>query len=356
MLGESITKRIKRAVVDDQNRQRLMFVGLNAALAVVAFVMSLVNVFTAEYVLLISSLAFSVLCLLNILLLRTKISHAVIYFCFALEALVLLSFFFITGIPDGFSVLWVCLIPIFALLTFGRTFGSVFSLIALGMMVFLFWTPMGNGLLQYSYSSTFMLRFPFFYTAIYLISLFEEYVRGETQSRLEDAERKYHYLYRHDALTGLYNRHGFNEIIKAAFTRPESMRIAAMIFDIDDFKSINDRYGHIAGDEVLKRVANLPSALLCEHTKCCRWGGEEFFALMQCDHDPEEMAERVRRAVDEADIEYEGTHIHVTVSVGLCIVNDISHSTIDEFVSQADECLYQSKNAGKNCVTSVVIE
>lgn len=180
MLGEGISEKVKRAIVDDQSRQRLMFIGLNAALAAVAFVMSVVNIFTAEYVLMVSTLVFSALCLLNILLLRTKVPHTFIYLCFAAEALVLLSFFFITGIPDGFSVLWVCLIPSFALLIFGQRYGSVFSLIALGMLVFLFWIPAGNGLLQYGYSSTFMLRFPFLYTAIYPISLFEEYVRSET--------------------------------------------------------------------------------------------------------------------------------------------------------------------------------
>ena len=355
MLRNEITEKIRRAIVDDRSRRRLMFIGLNAVLAVISFVMSLVNIFTNEYLLMISTLIFSALCLLNILLLRTKLPHTPIYICFAIEALVLLCFFFISGIPNGFSALWVCLIPSFALLIFGRKSGSMFSLIALGMMVFLFWTPLGSSLLNYGYSGTFMLRLPFLYTAIYLISLFEEYVRSETQVQLEEAEQQYHYLYRHDALTGLYNRYGFNEIIEEAFAHPRQKHIAAMIFDIDDFKRINDRYGHLAGDQVLKDVAAVPGTVLCEHSRFCRWGGEEFFVLMQCQHNPQEMAEKVRQVIDSMVVEYEGNEIRVTTSVGLCVVNDISQASIGAVITQADECLYQSKENGKNRVTSVVL-
>jgi len=355
MLAEGIAKRIKDSIVNDQSRQKVMFVGLNATLALVAFFMSVVNIFTAEYLLMSFTLVFSILCLLNILLLRTKIPRNFIYVCFGTEALALLGFFFISGIPDGFSALWVCLIPSFALLIFGRKHGSLFSLIALAMMIFLFWTPIGRELLQYEYSGTFLLRFPFLYTAIYLISFLEEYVRSETQNQLKEAEQRYHYLYRHDALTGLYNRYGFNEIVDAAFADPPHKRIAVMILDIDDFKFVNDRYGHSAGDEVLKKVASVPSAVLCEHSRFCRWGGEEFCVLMQCNHDPVEMAEKVRKAVGDTVIAYEFARIHITVSIGVCIASDISQVDIATVINRADECLYTSKKNGKNQVTTVTL-
>jgi len=178
---------LKEAIVADRSRRKIMFIGLNLALALIAATMSVVNIFTAEYILLVSTAVFSVLCIANVLLLRTRIPERVIYLCFAAEAMTLLGFFFISGISNGFSVLWVCLIPSFALLIFGRRYGTVFSMLALAMMVFLFWVPAGRSLLQFGYTDTFMLRFPLLYMAIFAISFLEEFMRGETQNRLEDA-------------------------------------------------------------------------------------------------------------------------------------------------------------------------
>lgn len=215
---EKLMEKVKIAVVSDELRRRLLFLFLNVALSFTSFVMTVINWFTGEYILLISTLVFSILCLLNIILVYvSKVPEKVIYIIFGCEAMMLLAFFFISGIPDGFSALWICLIPSFALLIFGTRNGSLFSVLALLMMVFLFWTPVGRNMLMYSYTDTFMLRFPFLYASIYLISLLIEYVRKETQKQLENAKMEYRYLYRHDALTGLYNRYGIKEYIENAF-------------------------------------------------------------------------------------------------------------------------------------------
>lgn len=136
---------------------------------------------------------------------------------FEVETLALIAFFFISGIPNGFSAQWICLIPSFALLVFGTKKGTIFSATAFAMEIFFFWTPLGRSVLMYEYTKEFMLRFPFVYVAFYIITLFIETSRSETRKQLASLEKKYEYLYRHDELTGILNRYGFYEALNASF-------------------------------------------------------------------------------------------------------------------------------------------
>lgn len=115
-------------IIYDDGRQKIMFIGLNAILCIVSFAMSIVNIFTKEYTLMWVTLIFAVLCLINVTLIKTKIDKRVLYVTFVLETMALICFFFISGIPNGFSALWACLIPSFALLFFGVKKGSIFCL------------------------------------------------------------------------------------------------------------------------------------------------------------------------------------------------------------------------------------
>lgn len=354
---DRIVKNIKAAVTDDALRKRLLFLFVNGALAVTSFVMTIVNIFTKEYILMWSTLIYSVLCALNIFLLRhiARLMEEYVYYLFAGESLILIAFFFISGIPDGFSALWICLIPSFTLLIFGIKKGSILSMVALAMMIFLFWIPAGKHLLMYDYGKTFMLRFPFLYISIYMIALIIEYFRKETQNQLEKTKQEYRHLYRHDALTGLYNRYEINEYMVKAFENKDANHVAVIIMDIDDFKKINDVYGHECGDEVLKMVADVPLRLMCEHSHCCRWGGEEFLLIMQCDHDPKIVAENIRREVENTPVEYKDNIIHVTSSLGVCIADSLEGISIHTVVDIADKALYKSKRNGKNQVSVNII-
>lgn len=146
-----------------------------------------------------------------------------------------------------------------------------------------------------------MLRFPFLFVACYLLALFIEVIRAQTQKQLLESERKYYYLYRHDALTGLYNRYGFNAVVDADYKNPGPGKVGMMILDIDDFKHINDRY------------------------------------------------------VEEAEFRSGELVMKVTVSVGLCISNSMENVNVAMLVNKADQCLYMAKARGKNCVMSTEI-
>ena len=349
---ETLFAKLAAAVVSDNPRRKLSFYLLSAALSLTSLVMTIVNIFTAEYLLMDATLAFCVLCALNIVLLYfTPIPEKAVYLCFGVEAIALILFFFISGIPNGFSAIWICLIPGFALLVFGVRTGSIFSLLALAIPVFLFWIPAGRNLLQFSYTETFMLRFPFVYLSFFVISLLIELVRRETQRQLEAAREQYRHLYRHDALTGLYNRYGICEFLDDAFREENKQRIAVILLDIDDFKCINDRYGHECGDAVLQAVAQVPLRVMCEHCRCCRWGGEEFLLIMQCTHDPAEVADQIRREIEKTPVEFRGENIHVTVSAGVCVAYKTAGVTLHDVLDTADAALYESKENGKNRVT-----
>lgn len=156
-----------------------------------------------------------------------------------------------------------------------------------------------------------------------------------------------------DGLTGLYNRRGMQqqleEIHKAAVDQGKSY--AVIIIDFDDFKVINDTFGHAAGDEVLSKAGQSLLAFLQDSQKVGRWGGEEF-AIVELDVGIDEAAEtceNIRVHLSEINMSESIKKHPVTVSFGISQLK--GRESYLEVVKRADRALYQSKTAGKNCVT-----
>ncbi len=339
-------------MMDDDRRRDLVFVWFDGIMGSVSGFMTIVNIFTQKWLLMSSTLIFFLACMVNIRLSRRgrqKLAQNV----FLVEALILCGFFCISGTPEGFSALWTCFIPSYTLTMLGTRRGSRYSGCAFLMIVAIFWTPWGRSLLRYEYTDSFMLRFPMIYVAFFLMSLFLEAIRAETQRRLVEAERQYQHLYAHDALTGIYNRYGFNERLNQIFSDPAVKGLGLLILDLDLFKNVNDTYGHDAGDVVLKFAADTLRRLAGETAAVCRWGGEEFTVLLWNGEDPLRLAERIRQEIEAAGIGVGGETIHITVSIGVCAVEDRSGVTIARLVKSADKCLYQAKAAGRNQVCGV---
>lgn len=143
------------------------------------------------------------------------------------------------------------------------------------------------------------------------------------------------------------------EAIDAAFLNNQN--IAVIMFDIDFFKKFNDTYGHECGDFVLKSVADLIRKNLRDSDVASRYGGEEFTALLTDTGKAEAMlvAERIRSTINEHDFVYNNQHLHVTISGGVSVFDAKTNlvSSPNEFVNQADQGLYMSKNNGRNKVT-----
>ena len=349
-LNDNHNSKLKEIIVSDDKRRRAVFCIVGVALSVISLAMSIINIFTDERILMIATFSFSLISLINVLLvIFFKKIEKPVCIAFMLEDMALLAFFIVSGIPNGFSALWVCLIPSFAMFVFGLKIGFGFSAAAFLMLVFFYWIPFGKSLLQYSYTSEFMLRFPVLYLAVLFVSILMEIMRSETQKQLEEFKGQYRYLYRHDALTGLYNRYGISEYMDVQMT--ENDKASIIIIDIDDFKSINDGYGHEFGDEVLKRVAQRIPELMCNECHCCRWGGEEFLLIMRCKHDAVETAENIRREIEALEFTHGEEIVNVTVSVGVCVVKSDKKVGVHELIDIADKALYRSKGAGKNSIS-----
>ena len=159
-----------------------------------------------------------------------------------------------------------------------------------------------------------------------------------------------------DPLTGASNRRHFTDQAKAEFQRAKryGTPLAIFILDLDHFKSINDTYGHLAGDQVLKRlVAHCKSALRSSDV-FGRWGGEEFAAVLaQVDKESGlNTAERLRRELGEIAVEAEGNTIRFTVSVGFSAMRP-DDASIENILKRADDALYLAKKHGRNNVESI---
>jgi len=154
-----------------------------------------------------------------------------------------------------------------------------------------------------------------------------------------------------DPLTGLLNRRGFSEACARVIEREANAGrpVSVMIFDIDHFKSINDRFGHPAGDEILKLFSVVIGASLRLSDLSGRIGGEEFAALLPC---PLEegviVAERVREAFEASGITCEEGAVDTTVSIG--VAGGPAGTELEVLLAAADTALYQAKRTGRNRV------
>jgi diguanylate cyclase (GGDEF)-like protein len=157
-----------------------------------------------------------------------------------------------------------------------------------------------------------------------------------------------------DGLTHLHNHRAFQDQFAREAKRADRSGhpLALALFDIDDFKQLNDRLGHAAGDAVLRRVASVMSAQLRDHDFLSRYGGEEFALLAPQTDLPGAvaLAEKLRHAIARADLAVVGPEGRpsITVSIGVALYDGSPASTFDA----ADRALYDAKAAGKDCVAA----
>jgi diguanylate cyclase (GGDEF)-like protein/PAS domain S-box-containing protein len=159
-----------------------------------------------------------------------------------------------------------------------------------------------------------------------------------------------------DGLTGLYNRRHFFNLASQEFRHAlrYSRPITMILLDIDFFKKVNDQYGHPAGDQVLKVLANFLSNHLRGSDICGRYGGEEFAIFLPETGSLEaaQIAERLRAGVAELQVESSGGMIQITISVGVAGGNSQELGNLDQLVTAADNALYCAKNEGRNRVST----
>ncbi len=171
----------------------------------------------------------------------------------------------------------------------------------------------------------------------------------------KEKEKEIIYLNYHDSLTDLYNRRYFMETGKKEIERANRYEepLTLMMIDIDHFKDVNDTYGHVAGDKVLKQLGTILEENVRKVDIVGRLGGEEFGIILPNTNldNAKKAGERIRKDIEESTVKFKESNISITVSIGIASYEkDIPY--IDNMLHEADSALYAAKNRGRNCVVT----
>jgi diguanylate cyclase (GGDEF)-like protein len=187
---------------------------------------------------------------------------------------------------------------------------------------------------------------------------YEEKARVLQQARVNLLERRrlnvdlneYKQKSLRDGLTGLFNRTAFDSLLREnmALSNKTGASLALVIIDVDDFKEVNDTYGHVAGDRVLAGIGRILQAILRPEDAACRYGGEEFAIPIQhaTRHQATQVAEKIRGYI--ATCRFGDGLPCISVSVGCSVY--LMDETPESFISRVDAALYEAKRKGKNRV------
>jgi len=347
----------KHLLLDKNKRKRLELGIISGVFFLAGTVFTIINFITKEYTLGYVTLAFGVVSLITLIVtvIKSKLMH-VAQILFVFSALIMFVYFMIAGGAgdSGFSTYWIIVLPFVSMMVLGLYKGTIVTALMFICICLFLWVPgIRDNLLQWTPDRTFIVRFPLVYLAAFAASALFEYSRFLTDKANVALNNQLENAASHDALTGLTNRYGLNEIVKNFTYKTETGEDVtvgnSILIDVDNFKSANDLYGHMFGDKVLVEIANV----LRKHAGewAIRFGGDEFVLLYVNKSIDEmlEIGESIRKEVEE--IVYEDhPEVKFTVSVGVASHEvDMSYQ-IDKVIELADIQSTRAKKSGKNRV------
>jgi diguanylate cyclase (GGDEF)-like protein len=180
--------------------------------------------------------------------------------------------------------------------------------------------------------------------------LLEEKIQERTKE-LQEAQKKLQKMATTDSLTQLYNRYKIDEVLKSQLQRSKRFAesFGVILIDVDDFKNVNDNYGHLVGDSILKSIAKTIKDNVREVDTVGRWGGEEFIIL--CPNTDllgvKNLAEKIRQSIENLSLTPVKSQ---SASFGVCEFKQ--NDTIDSVIKKVDDALYEAKRTGKNCIVT----
>jgi len=180
-----------------------------------------------------------------------------------------------------------------------------------------------------------------------------------TQTELAERNRQLESMLHHveslaitDPLTGIFNRRRFTDVLRreVAVARRYKNALSLLMLDLDHFKTINDRFGHDAGDDVLRAIATTLTSGLREVDLAARYGGEEFAVIMPQTAKPNAaiVASRIANHIAEMELQFQGQVVRLTSSIGVADIADLKVVEADSLVKAADIALYEAKRTGRN--------
>lgn len=250
------------------------------------------------------------------------------------------SLLFIVGSGHSeFALAFSFLTPVVAIFVLGYKVGSVFSLASFAIISYICLIDMHNWP-PIPFDTISFIHLSIVYLFLFSIAYFYDSGRRKTLALLRESNRQLQALSHTDMLTQLFNRRHMEELLL------ESQRVKWLaIVDVDDFKKINDDYGHDVGDQVLIQAARILETEVEGAGKVGRWGGEEFLIAFEAANYAivEQRIKSIQIALERHDF---GIERAVTISCG---VAPHQSTTSVHCFRKADEALYQAKSAGKNC-------
>lgn len=318
----------------------------------ITIIMTILNFFNKEYILgLETALGAIASAFIYTYVARTK-KYLPGSICFTIIYLGLLTVFVLSGAVEGFAALWFCLYPFICLFILDIKRAILFVIIGLLFLILLLWTPLSQ-ILPPVYTHNFLLRFPFLYIGNFAFSLALNGFYSYTYNRLLQMNQKFELLSNQDGLTELANRNCLKRYMENLLSR-KPIEVSSVILDVDYFKQYNDTYGHLAGDDVLKAIAQQISKLLPDTDSIAvRYGGEEFLILFP-GYSFEKtalFAKTLLNAVYNLRIPHSAIDSYVSISIGISsrVVNTEKDFSI--LFKQSDDKLYLAKQKGRNCIS-----
>jgi len=182
------------------------------------------------------------------------------------------------------------------------------------------------------------------------------FLLGQHADTIDRQKREFHELSIRDALTGAYNRRYFYEFLEREFMRTSryNLELSMAVLDLDNFKLFNDKYGHVCGDDILRRTASVVQSRIRDADLFARTGGEEFVLLLPETELANALAflEMIRHVIESTEIRCNEASLHTTVTIGVSSFQTSRPVSPTQLFSRADAAMYQGKRAGKNRVTA----
>jgi len=180
------------------------------------------------------------------------------------------------------------------------------------------------------------------------------------QDELEESmQRRLYESATRDALMGIHNKQYFLDSLDAAFAHAfrRNRPLSVLMLDVDRFKQVNDSFGHLAGDHVLKAIAALVEPTMRAEDVLARFGGDEFVLLLveSSQEAASLVAERIREKVESGAVSYGGHQVEVTVAAGVATFSGGNYTSARGLLEAADEALYRAKSEGRNRTVSVEV-
>ncbi|MBO7573284.1 MAG: GGDEF domain-containing protein [Bacilli bacterium] len=271
------------------------------------------------------------------------------------------------GGPDGFLHIWILLIPAFSFITFGLVEGFVTAIPVFLAMIAFFWWPLAE-FRKYAaeqasatpiyidgqiavFSINLRIRITLIYFVSMVLGYFAELVRRVAAKRLKEFTDHYEYVSMHDSLTGLANQNLLAKYLEDIYdNKDQYQNLGCLFVDVDAFKNVNDMYGHLFGNVVLIKIADILSEE--KSAFVCRWGGDEYVICFK--NIEEERLIRIGekyRAIISACTFKEQPDFHITVSIGAVILPIDESFNFNHVLDLADKANRTAKKKGKDNVS-----